>query len=147
MRRISNSWRTTEASRSAGEFTVSMLYPCPLSSSRRASRTSCWSSAMRIRGCIISLSVEISSVALAKAGYALLPRFGRQSRSDILGAARLPVMVASNGFNVNGLYEIEEEGGATVWPLAGTHVPNSDTAREPRVHSEKKAPYGGAFLH
>jgi hypothetical protein len=49
-------------------------------------------------------------------------------------------MPANNGFGVNGLYEIEVEESSSVWSLAGTLVPISDTMRERKAYSEKKSP-------
>src|SRR5882724_3247340 len=95
---------------------------------------------MRIRGSIVSRSNEIWSVAVAMSGYLLRPRCGRPSRSEILGAARLPAVPANKSFSVNGLYELEEQGSASIWPLAGTLVPISDATRERRVVPKRKNP-------
>src|SRR5207249_8788707 len=68
------------------------------------------------------------------------PRARVSARLLQTGAAKVPVMPRSNSFNVNGLCEIEEEWYACVWPLAGTPVPNSYTARRQDVPANKQSP-------
>src|SRR6266850_8240647 len=95
---------------------------------------------MTIRGCIVSRSNEISSVVVMIAGYSLRPQVRASIPLRDIGAARLPAMPANKSFSANGLYELEEEGSASIWPLAGTLVPISDTARERKVCFEKRSP-------
>jgi len=94
--------------------------------------------------CMPSRSLEIPSAAVVMVGcpcvlHVLSVPHGHTE------AACLPVTPARNGFRVNGLYRIEEQRCASVWPLAGTTVPNSHSERWPGLALKGKAPLGGSL--